>query len=479
MSNQQLQERNDVLETYYSTMKNAQQEADKILAEAHKQLQYAQDRRNEADKYLSSNTFKADSEASRIIEEAKSHAQTIESEAVQKAEDIKNKSILYERAAAAMKNVIDGYGDKYLVPSGSILDDLADTYGFTQASQDYKAVRARIRDIIRLFRAADCDYVEDNRRQIAMNFVLDAFDGKVDTIISNAKADNFGTLRQKLIDAFNMVNYNGQAFRNARITQEYFDSRMEELRLACVLNEIRKRDAEEQRRIKEQIREEEKLRRELEKAQRDAEKEEAMLQKAMEEAQKRLMQANDEQRSLYESQIADLEKKLQDAEERNQRAISMAQQTKSGHVYIISNEGSFGSDVYKIGMTRRIEPLDRIKELSNASVPFPFDVHAMIWSEDAPALEAQLHKKFALAQVNKVNSRKEFFRVPISEIRAELERDNLEIKWTMKSEASEYRETLAIEKTIHDNPQAREAWLTHQFALDDSDFVANEDVAEI
>ena len=144
----------------------------------------------------------------------------------------------------------------------------------------------------------------------------------------------------------------------------------------------------------------------------------------------------------------------------------MAQQTKAGHVYIISNQGSFGDNVYKIGMTRRLEPLDRIHELSSASVPFPFDVHALIWSEDAPALETLLHKKFALSQVNKVNFRKEFFRLPLSEIRAELEKSGLNVKWTISAEASEYRESLAIEKAIHDSPQVREDWLNHQLEFD-------------
>lgn len=144
----------------------------------------------------------------------------------------------------------------------------------------------------------------------------------------------------------------------------------------------------------------------------------------------------------------------------------MAQQTKAGHVYIISNEGSFGENIYKIGMTRRLEPLDRIRELSSASVPFAFDVHALIWSEDAPALETMLHKKFALSQVNKVNFRKEFFRLPLDEIRSELKNSGLNVKWTITAEASEYRETLAIEKAIQDNPQAREDWLNHQLEIE-------------
>jgi hypothetical protein len=240
---------------------------------------------------------------------------------------------------------------------------------------------------------------------------------------------------------------------------------MQELELACRVHEIRQRDIEEQRRIKEQIREEEKARREIERALREAAKEEELLQKAMEKVKSQLAEANEEQRAKYEAQIAELELKWKEAEERNQRALSMAQQTKSGHVYVISNIGSFGENVYKIGMTRRLEPLDRVRELSDASVPFAFDVHAMIWSNDAPGLEDQLHKKFALSQINKVNYRKEFFRVSLKEIRQEIEKDVSEIQWTMTSEAREYHESQAIEKLLNDNPGARQEWLNSRITL--------------
>lgn len=99
----------------------------------------------------------------------------------------------------------------------------------------------------------------------------------------------------------------------------------------------------------------------------------------------------------------------------------MAQQTKSSYVYIISNFGSFGDGVFKIGMTRRLEPLDRVRELGDASVPFTFDVHALIYSEDAPALEAELHRHFNEHRLNLVNNRKEFFRVDLDELKAKLE----------------------------------------------------------
>lgn len=136
----------------------------------------------------------------------------------------------------------------------------------------------------------------------------------------------------------------------------------------------------------------------------------------------------------------------------------MAQQTKCGTVYVISNVGSFGENVYKVGMTRRLEPLDRVRELGDASVPFPFDVHAFIESDDAPALETALHHELAMAQMNKVNPRKEFFRVDLAFIRKLVETRGLEATWTMAAEAAEYRESLAIEDRIKSDPAERARW---------------------
>lgn len=260
------------------------------------------------------------------------------------------------------------------------------------------------------------------------------------------KHDNFGKNHQEIIDAFALVNHNGEPFRNARIHQSYLKARQEELKWAVTTYELKQQELAEQKEVKQQIREEEKARREIEKAIKETEKEERILQKALQKARAELSNANEEQRKHFESQLAALEEKLADAEERGNRELSMAQQTKRGHVYIISNIGSFGNDVFKIGMTRRLEPLDRVKELSDASVPFSFDVHAMLYSDDAPALEKELHQKFYFTSVNKVNPRKELFRTSLAEIRQTVEEQKIkDVRWTMKAEAAEYRESLAIE----------------------------------
>jgi hypothetical protein len=148
-----------------------------------------------------------------------------------------------------MKNIIQGYGNEYVVPARNLLDGLAETYGYTQAGDDLKKARARSKMLVKDGRAGKCEYAEASRSNTAVNFAVDAFNGKVDSILSRAKLDNYGKLKQEMTDAFNLVNFNGQSFRSAQITNEYYNARLEELRLACVVQEIRQRDAEEQRRI--------------------------------------------------------------------------------------------------------------------------------------------------------------------------------------------------------------------------------------
>ncbi len=398
-------------------------------------------------------------DAGRIVTAAEAQAQQIGGDAYTALRD---KQML-EQAVKAIHNVIEGYGDRYIIPTHSLLDELASDFGHTAAGEALRAARDQSRRMVEQGQAATCDYAEANRRETAIRFVIAAFNGRVDAILSRVKHDNYGTLEQEIRDAFSLVNLNGEAFRNARVLPAYSDARIAELRWAVVVQELKLKEREEQRRIQEQIREEEKARRDYERAMQEAAKEEETIRKAMEKARAEAAHANAQDRAKFEAQLAELSQKLTEAEAKNQRALSMAQQTRSGHVYIISNVGSFGEDVLKIGMTRRLEPDDRIKELSDASVPFNFDVHAMIRSDDAPALERLLHERFDDLRVNKVNYRKEFFRVPIQRLREFVAEKTLEATFTMTAEAREYRETVAFEKMT---PEEREKYQVRESDLD-------------
>ena len=349
-----------------------------------------------------------------------------------------------ERIATAMRNQIEGYGDRYLIPRNSILDALAEHFGKKEAGQKLALARHITRSKIQAGIATISDSgILKKRNHVAERFILDAFNTKIDALLSESKNKNQGVLEQEAKAAYVLLNQEGKAFGGARITAEYLASRLEEIRWACAIHLLSQKEREEQKQIKERMREEERARKEYENAQKQAENEEKTLRDEIERARREMSAKLDDEisKAKYEKQISLLAEKLAQAEAKATRAKSMAQQTRAGYVYIISNIGSFGENVFKIGMTRRLEPHDRIDELGGASVPFEFDVHALIYSEDAPALETSLHTKLATFRVNAVNVRREFFRITPLEIKSFIESEGINAEFTLAAEASEYRET--------------------------------------
>ena len=210
-------------------------------------------------------------------------------------------------------------------------------------------------------------------------------------------------------------------------------------------------ERERQKILRAQMREEERRQREIEELEEQAEREKRRIEKELKDAIARNEQA---------AEIEELKRRLADAENNITRAKSMAQQTRRGYIYIISNIGSFGKDVYKIGMSRRLNPQERVDELGGASVPFPFDIHAMLTSDDAPSLETSLHQAFHKYRVNKINLRKEFFKVSLEEIIKEAKKFCGEIEYQADAEALQYYQSLNmseedaeyIESVYADNP---------------------------
>jgi len=323
-------------------------------------------------------------------------------------------------------------------------------------SDEYRAEQDRIielqKQMISSERAAICrtnwtiDGSEAKGKASTKRYIkltLRAFNGECESLIAKVKWNNVNQMKERIKKSFETINKIGES-QTVTIQSEYLDLKIKELTLEYEFQLKRQKEKEELRAAQEELREEEKARREFEQAQKEAEKEEANYEKALEKARKEIGLATGDKHDKLQAQIEKLEQELKEAHERKERAISMAQQTKRGHVYIISNIGSFGEQVYKIGMTRRLEPVDRIKELGDASVPFQFDIHAMIYSEDAPTLENALHKAFANKKVNMLNYRKEFFKVTLDEIEQKAKEIGLETEFTRLPEAMEYRETLAI-----------------------------------
>lgn len=304
--------------------------------------------------------------------------------------------------------------------------------------------------------------------------MLRAFNGECDAAIAKVKFDNVVTLELRITKSCDDLNKFGRS-KHVSITSAYRQLRLAELRLVHEHREKLQAEKEEQRRIKEQMRDEQKAQQESERAQAEAEREEAQNQRALEKARAELAAAaakEQEKLAELERQLRDagalekaraelaasanteqerlaglvnrLETELSEAIDRKAKAIARAQLTRSGHVYVLSNIGSFGDGIYKIGLTRRLDPFERVEELGDASVPFAFDVHAIIYAPDAPALEHALHQEFANRRVNMVNNRKEYFRVSLDEIRTAVEKHHGLVTFVLSAEAEEYRKTCAL-----------------------------------
>ncbi|SHF18825.1 DUF4041 domain-containing protein [Clostridium fallax] len=247
-----------------------------------------------------------------------------------------------------------------------------------------------------------------------VKLALRAFNNECDSTVAKVNAKNIINSRKRVESSFDNINKIINSF-GISLSSDYLKLKINEVQLAYEYEVKKAEEKEEQKQLKEQMREEAKVRAEIEKMEREAKKETELYEKALEKATMELKNASDEEKNKLDLQIKELRNQLKEAEEKMQRAKSMAEQTKAGYVYVISNIGSFGDDIYKIGMTRRLDPTERVNELSSASVPFPFDIHATIQTNDAPTLEHELHKRFEKNKVNKVNSRKEFFKVSLDE----------------------------------------------------------------
>jgi hypothetical protein len=271
--------------------------------------------------------------------------------------------------------------------------------------------------------------------------MLSAFNIDCDLLIEKVSPSNLDRTLEQIEKKAEQLEKNCATLR-CGFNIDYVELKFEECKLQFEYTLKKQEEQEEQRLIREQMKEEVRVQKQYEEAMKEAEKEELKYRRLIERAREHLNQENEQERALSLAKISLLEEQLREAEERGIRAKSMAEQTRRGFVYVISNVGAFGEGVYKIGLTRRLDPQERVDELGDASVPFPFDVHAMCFSEDAPALEHALHKKFANRRVNCVNFRKEFFRVDLPEIQDAIEElVNDEVEFKVTAQARDYYES--------------------------------------
>ncbi|MGI3747117.1 MAG: DUF4041 domain-containing protein [Janthinobacterium lividum] len=324
-------------------------------------------------------------------------------------------------------------------------------FDFTD-SEEYKAEIEEIREIQKRFitakRAAICetDWTVDGSKSKGetltnrnIKMTLRAFNSECDATISNARWNNINAMVKRMTYAREQIDKLNKS-TNIHITNEYFDSKLMELRLTHEYREKIKEERDVRAEASRAEREEKRFLQDM----LEAEKEEAKYQKLLDKATFEASRSHGAQQEAYLENIKVLEQALAEAHTKVARAQAMAEMTKSGWIYIISNIGSFGPEIIKIGLTRRLDPLDRVRELGSASVPFTFDVHAIIYSDSAPTLERALHIEFDQYRVNAKNSRKEFFRVPLAEVEKAVKKLAPESTFFQDIEAQEFQETLAL-----------------------------------
>ena len=274
---------------------------------------------------------------------------------------------------------------------------------------------------------------------------LRGFNGEADALLVKISVVNVDNKIKALRKVFEQLN-KMYARNLIEITYPYLDLKIEELRLAAEYELQKQEEKELLREQREKEREDKKLQAEIKAKRKQLEKDRDHFKNMVAKVTELLKEAKNDEVDELKRQLAEYQDKLSELDEIEEDIDYREGHATAGYVYVISNIGSFGEDVYKIGVTRRLEPLERIRELSSASVPFQFDVHALIFSEEAFALETELHNQLANYKVNKVNGRKEYFRVPFDEIRSILgTHKELTVELNEDAEAFEYRQTKAIE----------------------------------
>lgn len=410
-----------------SKVLNSKSEYDGIIEKAY----------TEAEKILKN----ADNEKEKLILGAKINSDKMLSEANKKADSmISNANRIVYEADSRLKMLETEYTyqvSKFDIDENFTSEEYKNQYALLAI--DEKNLISNDNAVRTTDNAVSKKLLNANKKQI-----LRCFNSETTSIISSVTVKNIESMRSKLLKSFETIN---TLYKNSgvELTKEFVDIKLKMLNVKYAQEYKKEQEKLTQKAIREQMIEEEKVRKEIEREKAKIEKEENQFKNEIEKIMLRIQAVSDIEKQIYADKIKELEAKLKEVEESKKNVLERESNTRAGYVYVISNIGSFGEDVYKIGMTRRLDPYDRVDELSSASVPFKFDVHAMIFSEDAPALENTLHNIFSDYRVNKVNQKKEFFHVSLDKIKQTVsENFNNTVEWTDIPDAEQYRQSIAM-----------------------------------
>ncbi len=283
--------------------------------------------------------------------------------------------------------------------------------------------------------------IRDTIKQILRNFNVEC-----ENVINKVNHKNYENSKKRIRKSYEQLNKLNKHL-GVNIKPQYLNLKLEELQLAydyAIKKEEEKEILKEARRKE---KEEKQLQKKLEKEKKKFDKENSKITSEIEEVKAQLTQAAADEKAKLEAEIAKLQAALDKNNEEIKKIDEWRETPGAGYVYIISNIGSFGEDVFKIGVTRRDDPEERVRELSSASVPFKFDTHVFIFSKNAYDLESELHERFNNKRVNKVNMRKEFFRITIDDVKRIVEENKGQVhSFVEHPDAEEYYDTLRLEQ---------------------------------
>ena len=321
-------------------------------------------------------------------------------------------------------------------------------YSFMNADE-YKAhlleIRTKQKDMIKAKTAVNGNASKGKKMVSDMQkLLLRAFNSECDDVIEHVKYNNIEASEKRITTSREAISKLG-TIMEVSIQPKYYRLKIEELHLAFEYAQKKQQEKEEQKEARARMREEAKLAKEIEEERKKLEKEQQHYQNALDRINAQLVSASEVDRAAIEEKKAELLAQLDKIDKEFKDVDYREANQRAGYVYVISNIGAFGENVYKIGMTRRLDPQDRVDELGDASVPFDFDVHAMIFSDDAPRLEAALHNAFADRKLNFVNQRREFFRVSLDEIKKVVKENyDRSVEFVELAPAEQYRESIKL-----------------------------------
>lgn len=286
-------------------------------------------------------------------------------------------------------------------------------------------------------------------RKDVLKLALRSFNSESEYCVDNVKFNNVEKMEQRIRRSFETCNNLIKSI-GAYWTDLVLNQKLNELYLAHEYQLKRQEEKEAAQQAREEQREQEKLERETREARAKLDKERKHFASALKKLQERLNSSTNENEKIeIQSRIDEISAQSSKLDDDEKALDYREQNAQAGYVYVISNIGAFGEGVYKIGMTRRLNPLERVDELGDASVPFRFDVHTLIFSENARSLEAKLHNHFATRRLNKVNGRKEFFRAELQEIELVIRKNyDSVVEMVHAAPAEQYRESLLLDMPV-------------------------------